>query len=565
MNKEPQSTGKDIIYIDVEDDVTSVIGKVRASSEKIIALVPPKNIGSLQSAVNLRLLQKAADNAGKRIVLITNNSGLTALAAGVKIPVAKNLQSKPEIPTAASVPVDTDDDVINGDELPVGELAAATNQAVGVETAASIAAAPVKPNVSDDDFTITGMSETSDVAPAAATALAIKKPHGSVSKVPNFNRFRKWIFIGGGLIVAIVALIILTNLFWTSANIVITAQTSNEPIDQALTLTATGATNPDQGQIKVVTKQIKKTASVDFTATGSKTTGTKATGTLTLSNTMSTDSMTIPAGSVFQGSTSGLNFTTDKDVTVGGVSVKGGKIVPSSATVSMTASDIGANYNTSTQAYSSSTYVVAASGSDTTGGTSQTFTVVSANDIATATAKLPTSNATDAKAQLTSEFGSDSVVISDSFTASDGTATSAPAQDAQATTAKLSRDSTYTLTAIPKSEIKITNTAYLNSLQTAANQKIYDDGSSIARVAQFVTSPSGVQTLHVVATGKIGPKIDEVALKNQLVGKKTGEITSLIMGTKGVRNVTVNLSPFWRTTAPSADKITISFNLSNGN
>ena len=45
---------KDIIYIDVEDDITAIIGKIKASKEKIVALVPPKRIGVLQSAVNLR-------------------------------------------------------------------------------------------------------------------------------------------------------------------------------------------------------------------------------------------------------------------------------------------------------------------------------------------------------------------------------------------------------------------------------------------------------------------------------------------------------------------------------
>jgi len=47
---------KDVIYIDVEDDVTAIIGKIKSSNEKIIALVPPKSAGILQSAVNLRLL-----------------------------------------------------------------------------------------------------------------------------------------------------------------------------------------------------------------------------------------------------------------------------------------------------------------------------------------------------------------------------------------------------------------------------------------------------------------------------------------------------------------------------
>jgi hypothetical protein len=51
---------KDVIYIDVEDDITAIIGKVKGAKEKIVALVPPKRIGVLQSAVNLRLIARAA-------------------------------------------------------------------------------------------------------------------------------------------------------------------------------------------------------------------------------------------------------------------------------------------------------------------------------------------------------------------------------------------------------------------------------------------------------------------------------------------------------------------------
>lgn len=59
---------KDVVYIDVEDDITAIIGKVKSSKEKIVALVPPKRISVLQSAVNLRLLQRAATQSSKRIV-----------------------------------------------------------------------------------------------------------------------------------------------------------------------------------------------------------------------------------------------------------------------------------------------------------------------------------------------------------------------------------------------------------------------------------------------------------------------------------------------------------------
>jgi len=72
---------KDVIYIDVEDDITAIIGKVKDAKQKIVAVVPPKRMGVLQSAVNLRLLGRAAEQSNKRIVLISNNAALAALAA----------------------------------------------------------------------------------------------------------------------------------------------------------------------------------------------------------------------------------------------------------------------------------------------------------------------------------------------------------------------------------------------------------------------------------------------------------------------------------------------------
>src|SRR5687768_15635855 len=113
---------KDVIYIDIEDDITAIIGKVKAAGTKIVALVPPKRIGVLQSVVNLKLLHRAAGSVDKHVVLITSDLSLTSLAAGLKIPVAKNLQSRPEIPNVPNAPA-TNEEIINGEELAVGEVA----------------------------------------------------------------------------------------------------------------------------------------------------------------------------------------------------------------------------------------------------------------------------------------------------------------------------------------------------------------------------------------------------------------------------------------------------------
>ena len=59
---------KDIIYIDAEDDITTIIGKIKKSKGTLIALVPPKRVGPIHGAVNLRLIARAASQSKKRVV-----------------------------------------------------------------------------------------------------------------------------------------------------------------------------------------------------------------------------------------------------------------------------------------------------------------------------------------------------------------------------------------------------------------------------------------------------------------------------------------------------------------
>ena len=71
--------GKDVIYIDVDDEITGIIDKVRRSGQKIVALVLPKRAAVFQSIVNMKLLKRAAEEAQKNIVLITSEVGLLPL------------------------------------------------------------------------------------------------------------------------------------------------------------------------------------------------------------------------------------------------------------------------------------------------------------------------------------------------------------------------------------------------------------------------------------------------------------------------------------------------------
>ena len=111
------SMNKDVIYIEPEDDITDIISKIETSKSKIVALVPPKKAGVFRSVVNIKLLAKSAASASKTVVLVTTDPSITKLAASIKIPVTKNLQTAPSIPKIEEAPESTtEEDVIEQDQ-----------------------------------------------------------------------------------------------------------------------------------------------------------------------------------------------------------------------------------------------------------------------------------------------------------------------------------------------------------------------------------------------------------------------------------------------------------------
>ena len=93
---------KDVVYIEPEDDITDILGRIKNSEEKVVALVPPKKLGVLRSAVNEKLIAKTAKTADKVVVMVTADQALLKLAVAAGLPVAKTLQSRPVMPNEAS-------------------------------------------------------------------------------------------------------------------------------------------------------------------------------------------------------------------------------------------------------------------------------------------------------------------------------------------------------------------------------------------------------------------------------------------------------------------------------
>lgn len=533
MSTDPK---KDVIYIDIDDDITAVIAKVKSSKTSIVALVPPKRIGVLQSAVNLKLLQRAATTAKKRVVLITNDAALAGLAAGISMPVAKNLQSKPEVPAIAAVKID-EEDVINGEELPVGDLAAALE----------------RPVEKDDVETIDIPDDAVLSAPFAAKKAAAKAPKRG-SKIPDFDSFRKKLFIFGGLGVFLVAFLVWAIFFAAKATVEITAKTNVISISKTLQLRPDAKLDASQGVVPAVVKEIKKTSSVDFMPTGKKDVGEKATGTVEFSTDKIAKLGTVIAAGTPLVASNGLTYVTSGSVTMTMSNYNG-------ASVGVTAVGKGAKYNGASGSVTGAPDgIYAELSAATAGGTDKTITVVSQSDIDTALQKMESQDSNKIKTELKKQFDENVVIISESFAVEPGEPTSAPALDAEATTAKLTAETTYRLVGVARSNLRsVYDTFTKTQISGEQNQKIYESGDEKTAFSQFTKTDSGF-TVRADANAQVGPNIDEVALAKRLVGKRAGEIQQQIEATQGVEDVRVKFSPFWVTKAPgNADKITIKF------
>lgn len=536
---------KDVIYIDVEDDITAIIGKVKASKEKVVALVPPKRMGVLQSAVNLRLLDRAAKREDKHLAIVTNNQALMALAGAASIPVAKNLQSKPELAEIPALAMDDGDDIIDGGDLPVGEHVRQAEETPaerrGAEMAAVLAEAPKVGN-----------------EPA-------KPKVKSGPKVPNFNKFRKkLVFIILGVIL-LLGFLIWAIFFAPRATVVISAKTTSSAINIPVTVSSSKTTSFEDAVLKADTQKQTEEKSVDFTPTGKKDAGKKATGTVKFSR-QALDSVTVPAGTKLKTS-GGLVFVTDESVTISASSTSPPNCFPTAcpgtATVSVTAAENGSKYNAADGEMSDAPSGASASlTGPTSGGVTKMVTVVSQSDVQKAKKEIADESTDEIRENLASKFTNNEVVLTESFTIDYGDVEVSPEVGKEGDTATLTTKVTYSLLGVNRDELSGFLDGYMKEeLDGRDDQRVYDNGSQKA-VFEDVTSDDKTTKGTLVATAHIGPKIEDSQIKEQVKGKRYGDIQQSLEAIQGVDSVDVKFFPFWVSSVPDdINRITVEFKL----
>lgn len=567
---------KDVIYIEPEDDITDIITKIENSKEKIVALVPPKKAGVFRSVVNIKLIAKVGTTAEKTIVLVTTDPSIVKLAAATKLPVTKDLQTAPVVPTAETAVEETVTTIVdeNGaEEEEVTEKVESVEMAEGADEEKEAVEEKEKSAASEPESEPEPEPEPEPAKKSKKPAKESKKSGGGFA---GWFRDHKRLAISGGIgVVAVILVLVWALVIAPAATVTVGIRTTSNNFSENVTFT----TNPssedaEEGKFYLEEKKVESIKETTFEATGTKNIGEKASGEVTVIATVSADGGTIQVKSGDTFTNGGLKFIADNGVTMTydgkddsvcdnadsvtkrEFDIQGCKIY---AKVKVTAAEPGSSYNISAResGWDTTAPVSVYSTNAMSGGTDDTVTVVQQSDIDKAKASLSATDEAQNKEKLYEEIGDGKMVLDSSFKQVAGEAISTPAVGEEVkdgVTPTLKATTTASVFVIDRAKVEeyITKKAELSD-----SQKIYEMKDPFI---ESFSETSGGYTGRLKTSYMTGPKITENDVIDRIKGKGLGEAQHDLRDIDGVASVNIDKSFPWVMSIPGdPNKITVIF------
>lgn len=550
---------KDTIYIDPEEDITGIIDRVNLAKSKIIAIVLPKRAQVLNSSVNMRLLKRAADTKGKKLVLISNEQSVLKLASVAQIHIASSLKSKPVMIKNTE-----------NDETPetiISENDDETSDVDGSKSIGELAGIPYKEKLKEvDEEPI----ELDNVDVSEKETKKEEKPKDKMNrklKVPNIDKFRKRIFIGIGVLVVLAGLYVVGMIVLPKATITIKTDTSElETKFEMIAKTDVKTLDADKKIFPAELRELKKQLSEKVTATGKIDKGNKASGKVTLINCSKEDklgdiSRTVPAGTGISSGDKTFILQTAVTVEPSGFTGSTCKSDKPSVSVNVVASKGGDIYNLSARTYLVNGFSSMTASDETGmgGGTTKLVNSISQEDVDAVKDNLQKGSSDKDKEELAKQIRSAGLFpLLETFLSSYDAPVSVPAVGEEATEGTVSMNVTYSMLAVKESEIVEIIKKSQESNITTATQRIYDNGLAKAKVGQLERKSPGESRLLFTANASVGPFLDVNEVARDIKGKSAGDTKSFIGERPGITSVEVEYSPFWVYRTPTrTEKINI--------
>jgi hypothetical protein len=519
------------IYLEMDEEVTSVIDKIRRTEFTDVVLVVPKDASISQSVVNLKLIKRKADELNKNVSIVTQDKVARNLAAKIGIATAANSNDMPRV---ASVGSDESPVKYRGEEN--GGPLENTNEVIFDKE--PVAEEPAELTVVEGEDVRDEVEMHED-----AHKKADKKEQNLMPKFPW-----KWVILVTGF--TVLALFIAGYVYLPRAKATISVVAEGKPI--SLDFTGTKDAKLDTTKVVIPTQivEVTKEQSKQFPTTGQKDAGTKATGTLTISakaGAFDSYPVTVVAGTRFAPDGSSLIYRSTAAVDV--------PMFPQTVTVSVAADGTGSDYNgfanKSFNLASSSDFYASSTAGGMTGGTTKQVSVVSQGDINSAKDSL-SKDVTDA---VTADFNtqaSELKIVDDTKTSSIVSSSASPDLNAEATTFTMTVKVTMKAIGFSMDDISSLITAEVNR-QLGTTKQIIDDGSKAAQIS-VDSSDIGTGNISgtITTTAYVSAKLDEDNIKVNLEGLNDAKAKNYLAGLDGVRGSQLE---YWPTFIKSFPRI----------
>ena len=372
----------------------------------------------------------------------------------------------------------------------------------------------------------------------------------------------KFIAIAGVVIFVILA----AFLYWALPHATVTIYEIPKTITETQSITIDpSATSIDAQTNTIPGREQDKSVSGSKTVevTGTKNVGDPAKGTVTIYNKSPDAPLVLSKGTTL--STGSLQFTTDTDVAVASASANesftGSTITYSTATVAVTASDVGAQSNVPANTQFTIKGVdngIAMARNDVafSGGNSRQVTVVTRDDEDAFVKSLSSDLTTQAQQEFSSSSGFQKVIEQTmKATVTDKSFDKELGQEAKEFTGKL----TVTVTGTAYSDADVTALLTSLSLNQVPNGYSIDGTKTTVTVSNISVKKSGKITATAQMNAIALPMIDLSAIGKEITGKSIQAAGNYIRTLTGIASISVDvrLSPTRKTLPMNRHNITI--------
>jgi Baseplate J-like protein len=551
-----------IVYLDVEDEITTAATRIRHAAEARVGVVVPFGSRVATSRINFRLLAREADDAGRELDVIAPDASARALASSAGLTVFASVADyQAALEAREASPAHPEEPARPSSSLrsPGGAEPGAVRKAGSSGGPRSGPPRPAETTGPDGAISAPGRS-------AAASSRVVRDAPVDRGSSRGVRR----------LVLALVLLLAVVIGFGGAAAALTlpSAVITITPVMEAVapvefTVRADpAAAGVDQANLVIPATTVDVPLSVQgtFQATGTSVTQTAATGHVTFDSINTVNAMPIAQGTRVS-TLGGITFATTASVVVPRATVSGTTIAHGTVTVTVKAVSQGPSGNvpandidqvpSSLAAQQISVYNTA----PTSGGQRTETPKILASDVTAAADKL----AKDLADQMTASLA-DPTLAPDGATlypetAKLGEPTYTPDSASLEGQVLKAGESTFTLQAAADATVTAVNESPLRGMGEAAISAAVASGYEIVpgsidvSVSRGAVVEDGTVSYSVTASALEQRPLDAAALKADVLGKGPVEAQAAL---SRYGKVDVSLSPFWVTTVPdNPDKVTL--------